>query len=381
MHSVDRYNLQELNKYVEQSKFTVEKHPKANIFIYGYNDHKPGNLIGWDSINKTLRGVILDSEGKVLSRPFPKFFSFRNYVTKNRIAMTEGETARLPDCNYKIYEKVDGSMATLYWVKGKPYLASQRSFSSPNAIKASEILHSKYNHLFTKLRKDVTYIFEAIYPNTRVMVNYDKREDLILLGMIDTKTGKDLPIKNIGFPIAKDYTNEYGDIKDFNELVNLNLPNMEGFVLRYDNGFRVKIKFPWFNETHTLISKIIGHSKVVYECKEKLAELLSFPEKKVSNILIWEFVKENKPLEKILCKVDNEYYTFGFELWLGEIVAELRGKKEELIDIFPNMPEEELWNKIKPSEIKYFDIASRRVHPKYCTPMWNLINRVKEGYL
>ena len=76
--------------------------------------------------------------------------------------------------------------------KGVWILATRGSFTSPQAIKGRELLE-KYD--YNRLAKDYTYLFEIIYPENRIVCNYDF-EDLILLGMIHTKTGDEVNIHN-----------------------------------------------------------------------------------------------------------------------------------------------------------------------------------------
>lgn len=370
-----------VNKYAAHSKFTIEKHPSTDLYIVGYHNRKPGLPIVWDEINKQLRGLIIDKQGNIVARSFPKFFTFKDYLTTNRIILGSGDTVKIPDCGYKIYEKVDGTMSILYWVDGKPFLASQRSFTSPNAVKATEILYSKYIHLFSKLRKDVTYIFEAIYPNTKVMVNYDEREDLVLIGQIENNTGLELPLEDIGFPVAKEYTTQYGHINDFEELAKLDIPNLEGFVITYENHIKIKIKFPWFSEAHALADKIIMQNYFLLENKKKLSNLLGFEHKKVSNIDIWDCLKNSKTLETIMYKVPEDYYSTGFEVWVNEIVQELNEQKAKILEEQPNIENGLLWNSIKPATELTFDTTELLYSSKHCTPMWNFVSRLKNAYL
>ena len=78
-----KFNLNQLEQYVKLSKFTSEKHPTEDLHIYGYETRKQGNAIIWDDINIHLRGLILDNVGNVVQRSFPKFFTFKNYITKS----------------------------------------------------------------------------------------------------------------------------------------------------------------------------------------------------------------------------------------------------------------------------------------------------------
>ena len=377
---MNKFNIQQLEKYISFSKFTRENHTEADLSIYGYDNRKPGKPIIWDNINTHLRGIILDSDGNVISRSFKKFHTFKEYVTKSSILLTEGQTIRLPDCKYRIYEKVDGSMAILYWVNDKPYLASQRSFISPTATKANEILHKKYSHTFNKLNKKYTYIFEAIYPDTQVIVNYKIVEDIILIGVIDSTSGRELPVSDWGFPVAKDFTHQFKHITDLEKLCSLNLPNIEGFVLHYENGAKIKLKFPWYSEAKRLQTNILVHNRIVYESKLKLSRLMGSNEKKFSNYDIWECLKLGKPLESILINIPEEYYTLGFEFWFRDIVDGLK-KQYESIEKSLKSNNDISWDKIKPIELDVFEPSDRDSNPKYCTPMWNLMKRVNDSFL
>lgn len=370
-----------INRYVTYSKFTCEKHVEADLYILGYDTYKPGLAIEWDETNVHFRGLVVDGKGIIVARAFPKFFTFKKYLTKNHILLSENQSVKLPQCDFKILEKVDGSMAVLYWINNQPFLASQRSFGSPNALKATEILYSKYSHLFASLSKDVTYIFEVVYKTTRVMVNYGNCEDLILIGVLDLKTGAELEIKNIGFPIAKDYTQQYGSLTDLEDLAALNLPNIEGFVVKYSNGLNVKIKFPWFNEAHRISEKIMQHNYYLLENKRALASLLQLEWPRLSNYTIWECLKENRPIETILHKIPEEYYRNGFEQWLELVLSQFESKKKDLINISPSISENDIWNYLMPKDELFFDGAEGIYKSECSTTMWNFINRLENTYL
>jgi len=376
-----KFEVKQLHKYVEHFDFTCEKHPEADLYIYGYVSDKSNTPFIWDEINTHLRGLILDQNGNVIQRSFPKFYSFKSYITKSKICLTDRQVMKVPDCKFKIYEKIDGSMAILYWVNDKPFLASQRSFKSPNALRATEILYKKYSHLFSKLNKKYSYIFEVIYPETQVIINYNNTEDIILLGIIDNKTGAEIPLKYFGFPIAKDYTKTYGHIKDLEELSNLNLPNLEGFVLHYENGAKIKIKFKWFSEAKNAQVNIIKYNRLAYENKRRLSDLLELTSREISNILIWEHLKSGEPLEALLLHVPEEFYMWGFESWFSQTVSEIEMQYNSRKGKNTNLSETELWNVVKPITLDIFDVLQKKEQPQSCTPMWNLQKRVNNGFL
>ena len=310
--------IKELFKYVKDGLFTVEKHPDADLYIFGYHSGPYSKSITqWNKTTKQMRGLIVDSNGKIHSRSFEKFFTFREYLSKDTVLMSEGQIAKIPDLPFKIFEKVDGTLTILYWINDIPYLSTQRSFTSLKAQKATKILHQKYSHLFDKLKRDRTYIFEAIYPEAEVLVDYKSEEKLILLGVLNNETGEVLPFEKIGFEIVKDWTEDLSLVKNLKEIENLNFSNLEGFVIVYENGFRIKIKFPWYKEAHMLMNKLIILEYNIDVIESKLKELLSIESNVPDSNKIWErFSKGELPCD-IIKDFPHAYKFIGIDEWIN----------------------------------------------------------------
>ena len=366
-----KYNLDELNRYVDTGKFTVEKHNSADIYIYGYSqmDSDTSRRIKWNNTNINLRGLIVDSKGNVLSRSFQKFFTFKKYLSKNTIFMTEGQIKTIKSDKMRIFEKVDGTFTVLYWIDNIPYLATQRSFRSPKALKATKILYNKYSHTFDKLDKNKTYIFEAIYHETKVLVDYGNEHKLYLLGIVDTETGKDYELKDIGFPIAKEYTQELQQIKNLDDLKNLNLPNMEGFVIKYGDGLRIKIKFPWYDKTHRVFNQIIAYKNAAFQLEEQLRGFLEIPDNKLTQRKIWTLFEKGIAISEIEKNLPDVFYSLGVEEWL-------KSQHNEYVKYI---------NKNKTIESKVFDERPYSFEERIDLPesecvVWNRINRLTNQY-
>lgn len=307
----------ELCKYVQDGFFTMEKHEDCDLYIFGYHSGPYSKTINnWNSTTKMMRGLIVDSKGKIHSRSFEKFFTFRDYLSENTVLLTEGQIAKLPNKSFKVYEKLDGTLTILYWVDNIPYLSTQRSFKSLKAKKATQILHKKYKHTFDKLRKDRTYIFEAIYPESQVLIDYENSEDLVLIGIVENETGTSLPLEDIGFKTAKDWSSDLKNITNLKDLENLNLKNLEGFVLLYENGFRIKIKFPWYKEAHILMNKLIQLEYNIDLIENKLKEILSIKPMVSDTFGIWERFKKGELPKEISLDFPNAYKFFGIDDWL-----------------------------------------------------------------
>jgi RNA ligase len=261
--------LQELALRIEQKYISAQKHPAEELYIYNYTPKAQYEKL-WDDITLQCHGLILDAGGQIVARPFRKFFNLEEHLPHE-----------IPNEAFEVYEKMDGSLGILYWVKDAPYIATRGSFDSEQARKATRLLHTTYANTLPFLQKGKTYLFEIIYPENRIVVDYGRKEELVLLAIIDTHTGRDLPLEAIGFPLVK----HYNGLQDIKALKGLALDNQEGFVLKFESGFRVKVKFEEYVRLHRILTG-------------------------VSNQLIWEMLKNNTPLDAILERVPDEFYTW-----------------------------------------------------------------------
>lgn len=275
-----------IKPYLEEKFISEQKHPEIDLWIYNYTS-KAQYEKKWDEITMMCRGLILDNNGKIIARPFKKFFNMEEHIQKN---------GKLPSEDFKVYEKYDGSLGILYWLNDEPRLATRGSFTSEQAKKGTEILHTKFKHY--PFNKRLTYLFEIIYPKNRIVIDYKGKEELILLAVIDTETGEELPLENFSeFPIAK----IYGGITDIKKLKEMQEDNKEGYVIKFDSGLRLKLKFEEYVRLHRLVTE-------------------------TSSKRIWEYLKENKPVDELLDKVPDEFFK-----WVKEKIETLQ-KEYSLIE-------------------------------------------------
>lgn len=265
-----------LQKFIDDKLINVQKHPSANLFIYNYTPAVQYERL-WNEITLQARGLILDDKMNYVARPFRKFFNFE-----------EHQPEEIPKLPFDVYEKMDGSLGILYWLNDKPFIATRGSFTSDQANHANIILYDKYQKTFDKLDRNATYLFEIIYPNNRIVVNYGLMDDLILLTVIDNKTLLER-IEHVGFPVVK----KFDGVNDLNELRKIEETNKEGFVIRFQNGFRIKMKFSEYVRLHRIITGI-------------------------SNVSVWEYLSEGRPFDELLDRVPDEFYD-----WVKKIQNEL----------------------------------------------------------
>ena len=237
-----QYYLIEFDKRVEQG--LIRKVEQDDLILYNYTDKCTYDK-AWDDYTRVSRGIIFTKNGVLVAKPFAKFFNLGE--------MPESCLANLPSGQYSVSEKVDGSLGIVYFYKGEWHVATRGSLSSVQAVKAREIL-TKYN--VKQMNKNFTYLVEIVYPENKVVVNYGEEEKLVLLGMVNTTTEvENLDVMNeaniLGMPYAKRY---YRTIEQMIELQKSLPKDEEGFVVRFSNGLRVKIKGHEYLRIHKMIS-------------------------------------------------------------------------------------------------------------------------------
>jgi T4 RnlA family RNA ligase len=258
-----------LKEMIDAGYVNVQKHPSHSLYIYNYSAAAQYERV-WNEVTLQCRGLILDERQNIIARPFKKFFN-----------LGEEEGQFIPNEPFDVYEKMDGSLGILYWINEQPFIASRGSFISEQAQKANRLLNEKYSHTISRLDKNKTYLFEIIYPENRIVVDYGGKEELVLLAEIDKQTGAENHPADIGFPVVE----RYEGLKDLALLKELQQENREGFVVRFQSGLRYKIKF----EEYVRIHKIITNA---------------------STLTVWENLREGKTLSELLDRVPDEFYSW-----------------------------------------------------------------------
>lgn len=257
-----------VRQLVDEGYIKAQRHPSAPLTIYNYGPKTQYDW-HWTPETKACRGLIVDDQNRIVARPFEKFFSVEQL-----------QDTPLPLEPFEVYEKLDGSLGVLYRADGLPHIATRGSFVSDQAIRGTEILRRRYASV--SFDPSLTYLFEIIYPENRVVIDYGETSDLFLLSVIETDSGRELPLCDftaLGFPIVK----RFDGISEFAALKRLEEDNKEGFVVRFQSGFRVKVKFEEYKRLHKLITGINPRH-------------------------IWEELKEGRSLDVLLERVPDEYF-------------------------------------------------------------------------
>lgn len=237
--------LEDIDRLVSLGYISRRKHPSENLFILNYTPKTQYEGL-WNDTTISCRGLIVDSRNEIAARCFKKFFNYEE-------VRLDADSRLSCGMSFSMTEKMDGSLGILYWVGGHPFIATRGSFDSEQAIKANEILRSKTTD---SLDRKLTYLFEIIYPSNRICVDYGQLEDLVLISAINTESGEEVEPHDHPFSFVDKILPE----GDFSSIKAKNLPNKEGFVVRFSDGFRFKIKFDEYVRLHSLIFSISSRS-------------------------------------------------------------------------------------------------------------------------
>ncbi len=291
-------NIKELNQLIADDYINVNKHPTEDLYIYNYSQKAQYERL-WNDWTLACRGLIMDKEYDIVARPFKKFFNLEELSPLTPEGGTLTETfppLGVRGLPFEVYEKMDGSLGILYWIESQCFIATRGSFVSEQAHVATEMLHTQYAAAIPLLDKSKTYLFEIIYPENRIVLDYGNERKLVLLAIIDTETGIENELQDIGFEVVK----RYDGLNDLSKLKQLEEDNKEGFVVRFNNGFRLKVKFEEYQRLHRIVTQ-------------------------VSNQDIWEFLKDDKDFAPLLDRVPDEFYD-----WVKDTKAQLLKNYSEI---------------------------------------------------
>lgn len=211
----------------------------------------------WDNVSLHARGIVFDyATGEVLARPFDKFFNLGEMIdtetgvlkpiagyVKQHLGF-DNLSGDYKHQKFRVMDKLDGSLGIAFWTGTDWYVKTAGSFESDQAKWANEWFDMIIDPSI--LDKSKTYLFEIIYDEDKHPIEYDF-EGLVLLGIVDTKTGIEEPLSEI-LCVAKELNIRHAEVlefTDFDEVVKYakNLPKTkEGVVITFENGFKLKVK-------------------------------------------------------------------------------------------------------------------------------------------
>lgn len=269
------FDISLLKQYEEDGWVYSQVHLTLPLIIWNYANLCQYDGGHWDDITLSCRGLVTDTEGNIVSKGFSKFFNY-----------SEGKTNIPEKIDYiEVWEKMDGSYIGLFYYGDDWILNSKGSFTSEQVEWAKEILLEGEFDL-TTLNRNYTYCFELIYPENRIVCDYgDEKALYFLSAFCNGEEVDDIYLKELQNTIIK--FPKLVQLNSFNpeRLQGLNRENEEGFVVKFKNGERCKIKFEEYIKLHGLYTRTSSYD--IYECLKDGQDLSRVIENAPDEIYDW----------------------------------------------------------------------------------------------
>lgn len=319
------FDIATMDKAVAAGAIRKFKHPLYDIYGYDYTKECTYKKMWNDyEIASVCRGLVLDSTGKIVALPFPKFFNFEE-----------------PECDVKYEDikdlkqfdalvKEDGSLGIVFFYGDKWNIMTRGSFSSDQAIKAQSWIDNKKYCNPDLWDKDITYLCEIVYPENQVVIDYNGFEGIILLGGYNIKTYKDL-VKELIISDCPSFEHitqwciyEKMTWEEFTKHTYSLSSKYEGYVVVLPDGRRFKLKGDEYKRLHKIRDNL--SSKFIWEFMlskdfNYIQNNQELPDELGVN-LPEEYITEMKKLWKININ-DIQMYLSTLNMYLSNLLTDL----------------------------------------------------------
>jgi len=274
----------ELQKYLRSGKTLQDLTAEFAIHTYF---HPELSLVGfkYDQIDsqkthplvRECRGIVLEKDTwKLVAKPFNRFFN---------AGENADEFAQFNWHDFTTYEKVDGSLAIVFYYAGRWHMNTSGSFAQQN-IQFQEFSWSElfwqtatkgaakvpYPEFTDKLNPSLTYVFELCTIYNKIVRLYPE-PTVFLLSVFETQTRnelKDSDNDDIAKTLAVARPNSYqmtsfDQVTDFLFTKQREDPTYEGVVIRDDKNIRFKCKTETYLSIHHMFENgnIFNPSRLV----------------------------------------------------------------------------------------------------------------------
>ena len=212
-------------------------------------------------MRRECRGIIFDAvTGDIIRRPYHKF--------KNVNEAPETQADRIDLSRpHAILEKLDGSMIAPFIVDGQLIWGTKMGATDvAKPVEEFIYAHRNYHYYAWKMiMRGYTPIFEWCSRKQRIVLDY-KEDQLILTAVRNMTTGEYVPLEwtpvhEWNIPLVREFEPQT-DMKAFLEYVR-DLEDLEGFVVRFDDGHMLKLKCHWYLQIHKAKEAILQDRNIV----------------------------------------------------------------------------------------------------------------------
>lgn len=324
MNIRDLVDIEELRQALAAGLVRRQHHPELPYVIWNYTSRCAYEK-AWNPVTTTCRGLIIsEDDGTVIARPFGKFFNYGEHPPGSLDL----------DAPAEVTSKEDGSLGICFPHPGewRWSVATRGSFTSTQALWATSWFREHADLAFFSPR--CTYLFEIIARWNRIVVDYDW-EGLVLLAILDTETGADLPLPEDPGVLGDGFrvVTRFSAATLAQALALPPRDNAEGVVVRMlDSGVRVKLKQARYLQLHRILTGTNARTVWEYLAVNACRDLITAPK-------MWGSLLHLDPAraEQILTVPDwLEALTAGvpdeFHAWLHATIIDLAMQFETLRD-------------------------------------------------
>ncbi|MBV6624610.1 MAG: hypothetical protein KI793_17015 [Rivularia sp. (in: Bacteria)] len=274
----------------------------GSLEIFNYTTHAQYNA-NWNVFTLMARGLVVDVKKQaVIATPFPKFFNYGE---------AKAWGSEQVDGEIWVHQKYDGSLGIVFYDGEKWRVTTRGSFDSDAGIWGQQWLNENIDTSLLEIGN--TYLFEIIYLGNRIVVPYNFQA-MVLLSAYDfygyEYTSKQ--IKTLADKLAVRVT-EFANYVSLEKLVKAAQTldrNSEGWVIRFANSHRLKVKGAEYCRLHRLASQ-------------------------VTPLAIWEILMQGDDLEAIRKELPEEHLQ-EFEKICSIFAAKLELLIEDIVSMSCN---------------------------------------------
>lgn len=224
---------------------SARHHPDdPELVIYNYTNRAQFEN-RWNDVTMHARGLIA-CRRFVVARGWKKFFNYGQ----------EGAPYYAPAATVVALDKIDGSLGIAYRAPDSQWaIATRGSFVSEQAIHATDLLRSRPDYLayLDRVPRDAgfTPLFEIVYPENRIVVDYEGQDDLVGIGTAHLRTGRHRGfLTGTPWPTAEQVLRG----RFIDTLALSDRKGKEGLVVVSQAGEMVKLKQEDYLELHRIVT-------------------------------------------------------------------------------------------------------------------------------
>ena len=229
----------------EDNGIIVSRRPDHTVIDYVFTTDDTFN----SDMALQCRGLKFDAEGRIIARPFHKFFNLGEREDPGQVDWSRA---------HHVLDKLDGTMLHAARLGDDLVFMTRMGVTDQARAAADHADDALMGFCAAQLDAGRTPLFEYTAPDNRIVVAYDKPQ-ITLLAVRDTVSGQYMPdgdLRDLGkrFGLAvTGHNGQVADIRDFMTRARA-LEDVEGYVIAFDDGHRIKLKADAYVLRHRALS-------------------------------------------------------------------------------------------------------------------------------